>query len=214
MPDFSMPDFQTILIYAIPVIFAITVHEFSHGWVASMRGDTTAKNLGRLTLNPIKHIDPIGTIVIPTALYLSSGFIFGWAKPVPINYNALHSPKRDMAWVALAGPLSNFIMAGLWLALILLGVEIQSKFLIDMAQVGISINLILAVLNLLPLPPLDGSRVVSSLLPNKIAYEYNKLEAYGLYILLGLLVFGIFERIIIPIVNALQKSMYSIIGLI
>ncbi|WXU00684.1 MAG: hypothetical protein Ctma_1413 [Catillopecten margaritatus gill symbiont] len=211
MTDF---DFQAILIVAIPVIFAITVHEFAHGWVAHKCGDSTAKMLGRLTLNPIKHIDPIGTILVPAVLYMTSGFLFGWAKPVPINYNALNSPKRDMSWVALAGPMSNFVMAGLWLSAIFLAVEFQSQFLIKMASVGISINLILGVLNLLPLPPLDGSRIVASLLPDKLAYEYNKLEAYGLYILLGLLFLGIFEKVILPIVKILQSFMLSAAGFV
>ena len=214
MTDFTMPDFQTLLIYAIPVLFAITVHETAHGWIASKLGDHSARMMERVTLNPLKHIDPIGTIVVPMVLYFSSGFLFGWAKPVPINYNALRSPKRDMSYVAIAGPASNFIMAILWLASIFLAIEINSKFLLEMAKVGISINLILAVLNLLPLPPLDGSRVVSSLLPNKLAYEYNKLETYGLYILLGLLFLGIFEKVILPIVQILQHAMFSAVGLI
>lgn len=214
MTDFTMPDFQTLLIYAIPVLFAITVHEVAHGWVANKCGDSTAKSLGRLSLNPIKHVDPVGTIVVPAVLYFSSGFLFGWAKPVPINYNALNSPKRDMSYVAIAGPASNFIMAILWLASIFLAIEMNSKFLLEMAKIGISINLLLAVLNLLPLPPLDGSRVVSALLPNKLSYEYNKLEAYGLYILLGLLFLGIFEKIILPIVQILQHAMFGAVGLI
>jgi Zn-dependent protease len=175
-----MPDFQTLLIYTIPLIFAITVHEFAHGWVANQYGDATAKMLGRLTLNPIKHIDPIGTILVPAILYFTgSPFLFGWAKPVPINFNALKSPKKDMILVALAGPVSNFIMALLWLLVILFALNLQSQLLIDMAYFGIAINLILGVFNLLPLPPLDGSRVVSALLPNHLAYEYNKLEQYG-----------------------------------
>jgi Zn-dependent protease len=214
MTDFTMPDFQTLLIYAIPVLFAITVHEVAHGWVANKCGDSTAKSLGRLSLNPIKHVDPVGTIVVPAVLYFSSGFLFGWAKPVPINYNALNSPKRDMSYVAIAGPASNFIMAILWLASIFLAIEMNSKFLLEMAKIGISINLLLAVLNLLPLPPLDGSRVVSALLPNKLSYEYNKLEAYGLYILLGLLFLGIFEKVILPIVQILQHAMFGAVGLI
>ncbi len=210
-----MPDIQTLLIYIIPVLFAITVHEVAHGWVASKLGDHSAKMMGRLTLNPIKHIDPIGTILMPAVLYLTgSPFLFGWAKPVPINPNALRNPKHDMSWVALAGPMSNFMMAGLWLASIFIAFEIKSQFLIDMAQVGISINLVLGVLNLLPLPPLDGSRVVSSLLPNKLAYEYNKLESYGLFILLGLLFLGIFEKVILPIVKILQTFMLHTVGLI
>lgn len=210
-----MPDFQTLLIYTIPLIFAITVHEVAHGWVANQRGDATARMLGRLTLNPAKHIDPIGTIVVPAVLYFTgSPFLFGWAKPVPINFNALKSPKQDMILVALAGPVSNFIMAILWLLLSFFAVNMSDQFLLKMAGFGISINLILGVFNLLPLPPLDGSRVVTSLLPNKLAYEYNKLEAYGLYILLGLLFLGVFEKIILPIVKTLRTFMFEFSGLV
>lgn len=215
MLDFTMTDFQTLFIYAIPLIFAITVHEVAHGWVANQRGDATARMLGRLTLNPAKHIDPIGTIVVPVVLYFTgSPFLFGWAKPVPINFNALKSPKQDMILVALAGPMSNFIMAILWLLIIIFAVNISDQFLLKMASFGISINLVLGVFNLLPLPPLDGSRIVTSLLPNKLAYEYNKLEVYGLYILLGLLFLGIFEKVVLPIVNILQTSMFELSGLI
>jgi Zn-dependent protease len=209
-----MIDIQTLLIYAIPVLFAITVHETAHGWVASLLGDHSARMMGRLTLNPIKHIDPIGTIVVPAFLYFTSGFIFGWAKPVPVNFNALRSPKQDMLWVAIAGPVSNLIMAIFWLLILWLSMNNNSLFLGGMAQVGIQINLLLALLNLLPLPPLDGGRVMSSLLPPKISYQYDQLEPYGLFILLGLLFLGIFQTVVLPIVQSIQDWSYSLIGLI
>jgi Zn-dependent protease len=198
-----MIDIQTLLIYAIPVLFAITVHETAHGWVASLLGDHSARMMGRITLNPLKHIDLVGTIIVPAFLYFTSGFIFGWAKPVPINYQALRSPKKDMLWVAIAGPVSNFMMVAIWLIVTLIAINTDSYFLAKMAQVGVQINLLLAVLNLLPLPPLDGGRVVSSLLPPKLSYQYDQLEPYGLFILLGLLFLGIFQTLILPIVNAI-----------
>ncbi|MBC8494256.1 MAG: site-2 protease family protein [Candidatus Thioglobus sp.] len=209
-----MIDIQTLLIYAIPVLFAITVHETAHGWVASLLGDHSARMMGRLTLNPIKHIDPIGTIAVPAFLYFTSGFIFGWAKPVPVNFNALRSPKKDMLWVAIAGPVSNFLMAAGWLAIIFVAINTGSQFLADMAQVGVQINLLLAVLNLLPLPPLDGGRVVSALLPPKLSYQYDLLEPYGLFILLGLLFLGVFQSVVLPITKLIQHWAYSLVGLI
>lgn len=209
-----MIDIQTLLIYAIPVLFAITVHEAAHGWIASLLGDHSARMMGRVTLNPIKHVDLVGTIIVPAFLYFTAGFIFGWAKPVPVNFRALRSPKKDMLWVAIAGPMSNFIMATLWLIVVFVAINTGSQFLADMAQVGIQINLLLAVLNLLPLPPLDGGRVVSSLLPSKLAYQYDQLEPYGLFILLGLLFLGVFQTVILPIVKLIQHWAYALVGLV
>jgi len=194
-----MPDFQTLLIYIIPLLFAITLHEAAHGWVASKLGDHTARMMGRVTLDPTKHIDPIGTIAIPLVLLLSSsGFIFGWAKPVPINFNALRNGKNGMIWVALAGPGANIVMAICWLFVMIIAIKMNITVLIEMGRVGILVNCVLAVFNLLPIPPLDGSRVISALLPNRLAYQYNQLEQYGLYILLGLMFLGGFNYLVRP----------------
>ena len=197
-----MPDFQTLLIYIIPLLFAITLHEAAHGWIASKLGDHTARMMGRVTLDPTKHIDPIGTIAIPLVLLLSSsGFIFGWAKPVPINFNALRNGKNGMIWVALAGPGANIVMAVCWLFVMIIAINMNIAVLIEMGRIGILVNCVLAVFNLLPIPPLDGSRVISALLPNRLAYQYNQLEQYGLYILLGLMFLGGFNYLVRPWVD-------------
>ncbi len=207
-----MPDFQTLLIWVIPVLLAITLHEAAHGWMASKFGDHTARMMGRVTLNPVKHIDPVGTIVVPLALLLmSTGFIFGWAKPVPINFNALRSPKSGMIWVALAGPGANLIMAIGWIFIAILSINIP--VMLKMAGAGIFINILLAVFNLLPIPPLDGSRVISALLPNPLAYKYNQLERYGFVILIGLMFIGGFSYIVWPIVGLALSSLSVISGL-
>ena len=199
-----MPDFQTLLIYIIPLVFAITLHEAAHGWVASKLGDHTARMMGRVTLDPTKHIDPIGTIAIPLVLLISSsGFIFGWAKPVPINFNALRSGKSGMVLVALAGPGANLLMAIGWLFVMIIAINMNIPVLIEMGRVGILVNCVLAVFNLLPIPPLDGSRVISALLPNRLSYQYNQLEQYGLYILLGLMFLGGFNYLVRPSVELL-----------
>ena len=203
MPEF--PLLQEIIIYAIPILFAITVHEVAHGWIASKLGDQTARLAGRLTLNPIKHIDPIGTILVPLVLKIFGGFIFGWARPVPVDWRNLRNPRRDMAWVAIAGPCSNLLMVLLWAALIkvilLTGATTSGPLmaLIEMSKIGIQVNAFLMILNLLPLPPLDGSRVLAAVLPSRWAYRYNQLEQIGLIIVLVLLVTGVLVKILLPV---------------
>ena len=204
-----------IVIWAIPVIFAITVHEVAHGWVASKCGDNTAKMLGRLTLNPIKHIDLLGTIILPLLMLLFSGFVFGWAKPVPVDWRNLRRPRIDMAIVAAAGPLANLAMALIWCMLGYLASMGNSEFnaiLFAMSKAGIMINAILMLLNILPLPPLDGSRVVSSLLSPRMAFYYNRIEPYGFWILIVLLVTGVLSQILVPPLQWVVSWFYSLMG--
>ena len=196
---------QKIAIYALPVIFAITVHEAAHGFAARYFGDMTAEREGRITLNPLKHIDPIGTILLPALTLLVGGILFGWAKPVPVNFSRLRNPKRDMLWVAAAGPDSNCKMALFWALIIKLSVAYPSVYSEPMAlmgQAGVMINVVLMVLNLLPLPPLDGGRIAVSLLPNHLAYKYAQIERYGFIILIVLLATGILGRIMEPFIDA------------
>jgi len=211
---------ELIILYAIPVIFAITVHEVSHGWVANKLGDPTAKMMGRLTLNPIKHIDPIGTVILPGLLILlGSKFIFGWAKPVPVTWQNLKNQRRDIALVAAAGPISNFLMALLWALLFKLTITFTARdshvfyALTTMATAGIFVNLILMVLNLVPLPPLDGSRVVTSFLSPKAGYYYNRIEPYGFYVLIALLFTGILFKVLWPIIGFFLRLIQAIFGL-
>jgi len=217
-----MESLNTIQIFAIavlPILFAITVHEAAHGWVANRCGDSTAKMLGRLTLNPIKHIDPIGTILVPSFIYLTSGFIFGWAKPVPVTWENLHNPRRDIALVAIAGPMANLLMAIFWAFVMKLGVTLSDTTdswaypLVLMGDAGITINLILMMLNLLPILPLDGGRVLNSLLPGPIAYKFSRLEPYGLFIILALFFLGALTWVLSTPVNTLRVIMYQIAGL-
>lgn len=209
----SLTIIQRIAIWALPVLFAITVHEVAHGWVASKLGDQTARMLGRLTLNPIKHIDIIGTIIVPILLLVVGGFILGWAKPVPVNWNNLKKPRRDMALVAAAGPVTNLLMALLWALAAKIGLATGIVGLSLMGQAGILINLVLMVLNLLPIPPLDGSRVVTAFLSGRAAYSYNRIEPYGLFILLFLLILGILNYLVLPPVMLLAHSIFTIFGL-
>jgi len=213
----ELPIVYQIFIWAIPVLFAVTLHEVGHGWAANKLGDSTAKDMGRLSLNPLKHIDPIGTIAIPLLTFFLSGFVFGWAKPVPVNWSQLRNTKRDIALVALAGPAANLLMIFFWLiiAKIFFASAEQGDFganlLTLMAWAGIVINSLLMILNLFPLPPLDGSRVVFSLLPTQLAYRYAKLEPYGLIILVILLASGILFKLIGPIIFGFQQFMYTLI---
>ena len=206
---------QTVLIYALPVLFAITVHEAAHGYVARYFGDHTASMLGRVTLNPLKHIDPIGTILMPLLLYFSTSgaFLFGYAKPVPVNFGHLRHPKRDMIWVALAGPASNFLQAIAWaVALVLLVVtDTDERFFLEMARAGVLVNLVMWAFNLFPLPPLDGGRIVAGLLPTKAAITFSRIEPYGFFIVLALVLLGIVGTVWL---RPLMDIGYSVIDLI
>jgi Zn-dependent protease len=207
---------QTVLIYALPVLFAITIHEAAHGYVARHFGDGTAWMLGRVTLNPLKHIDPIGTIALPLLLLFTTAaipggpFVLGYAKPVPVNFGALRHPKRDMIWVAAAGPVSNFIQAFGWtlLLMVLIATGVDERFFISVAQAGIVVNLILAIFNLLPIPPLDGGRVMVGVLPRGAAYQLSRVEPFGFFIVLGLLVAGVLSTWWI---TPLLRASYSIL---
>ncbi|MBT7229189.1 MAG: site-2 protease family protein [Gammaproteobacteria bacterium] len=209
---------QTVIIWAFPVLFAITVHEVAHGWVAKQLGDKTAMMMGRLTLNPLKHIDPMGTIVLPIMLVvLQTGFVFGWAKPVPVTVENLRHPKQDMVWVALAGPLSNGIMALIWLLIIALSRQIHPSYpwvaepLLYMGHAGVLINVVLMVLNLVPLPPLDGGRIVAGLLPGPLSWRFSRIEPYGFLILVALLATGLLGEVLGPLVHTLTERLFSLL---
>ena len=194
---------QAIAIAAIPILFAITLHEAAHGYVARHFGDMTAYQQGRISLNPIRHIDLVGTILLPLLTLWMGGILFGWAKPVPVNFAALNRPKQDMLWVALAGPAANLLMAITWA----IGLRIlfesgeRTGFWFEMCQAGIHINLVLMALNLLPILPLDGGRVLFSLLPNRLAWQYGRMEPYGMWIVIALLATGMLTTLISPIVG-------------
>ncbi len=207
---------QKIAIWALPVLFAITVHEVAHGWVASLFGDQTARLSGRLTLNPIKHIDLLGTIIIPLVMLMVSNFIFGWAKPVPVDARNLRNPRTDMVLVALAGPLSNILMAILWGGLAKLSMNLPPWYgvpLVGMGMAGIQINIVLGVLNCLPIPPLDGGRVLYNLLPGKMAWYFYHLERYGFFILLILMFTGILNYILFPPIIFLTNAIMGLFAL-
>jgi Zn-dependent protease len=211
--DFAL--LERIALAAVPIILAITVHEAAHGYVARMFGDSTAWMLGRVTLNPFKHIDPIGTVVVPLATLLLGGILFGWAKPVPVNFSHLRHPKRDMFWVAAAGPGANLAMALLWA--ILFGLAsgrgpLASAGLQVMSLIGVGINVALMVLNLLPILPLDGGRIAVSLLPHSLAVPYARTERYGFFIVIGLLVTGVLGVVVGPIAAVVTTLIEAVTG--
>lgn len=206
---------QTVLIHALPVLFAITVHEAAHGYAARHFGDQTAAMMGRITLNPAKHIDPVGTILMPLLLYFatSGAFLFGYAKPVPVNFGNLRNPKRDMVWVALAGPASNFLQAIAWavVLVLLIGLGVNERFFIEMARAGVLVNLVMWAFNLFPLPPLDGGRILVGLLPWRQAHMVARIEPWGFFIVMGLVIAGIVGTVWL---RPLMSLGYTIINLL
>ena len=215
-PDFTLV--QKIAIWALPVLFAITLHEVAHGWAARLLGDRTAQMLGRLSLNPLRHVDPMGTVVVPAVLLAIGGFLFGWAKPVPVDMRNLPSPRRDMALVAIAGPAANALMALAWGLLLKFGLGQDTGEGLwlgvqAMAVAGVVINLIVGVLNLLPLPPLDGGRVLNGLLPAALSARYEKLEPYGLIIVVLLLASGWLSKIMYWPLLLSQSLLFGLLGI-
>jgi len=214
---------QTIAIYALPVIFAITLHEAAHGYVAKHFGDLTAYAEGRVSLNPLRHIDPVGTVAVPLALlaisklFAGSGILFGWAKPVPVNFANLRHPKRDMLWVAAAGPFSNLVMAVLWAVALKIGIGLPDSYfalpLALMGAAGVFVNAIIMVLNLMPLPPLDGGRILVSLLPHRLAYNVSRVEPYGFIILIVMLFSGVLGMMLWPVIGMVLSLIAAMIGL-
>ena len=206
---------QTVAIYALPVLFAITVHEAAHGYAARHFGDNTAWKMGRVTLNPVAHIDPMGTILMPLLLYFatSGAFLFGYAKPVPVRFGNLRHPKRDMVWVALAGPGANLAQALIWGALlyVLHGAGVSEIFFLKMCQGGVLVNVVMFAFNLFPLPPLDGGRIVVGLLPYKQAMAFSRIEPYGFFIVMALVVSGIVSSLWMQPVMALTFSLVDLL---
>lgn len=213
---------QTIAVYALPVVFAITLHEAAHGYVARHFGDLTAHAEGRISLNPLRHIDPFGTVALPLILLAVSklfggGIIFGWAKPVPVNFANLRHPKRDMLWVAAAGPLSNLLMALFWALMVKIGLSMPGAYfalpLAMMGAAGVLFNIIIMVLNLVPLPPLDGGRILVSLLPHRLARRVARVEPYGFFILILLLFTGVLGFMLWPAITVLMALVAALLGL-
>jgi Zn-dependent protease len=205
---------QTILIYALPVVFAITLHEAAHGYVAHLRGDNTAWMMGRVTLNPMPHIDPMGTLVMPIVLFLATGgnFLFGYARPVPVNFNRLHHPKRDMVWVALAGPAVNFIQAFMWAFVMygLIAAGVQERYFIEVCKAGVKVNAVMFAFNLFPLPPLDGGRILVGLLPWKQAVWLSRVEPYGFYIVMALVLLKVVDTLWMTPIMTLTFELLSL----
>jgi len=208
---------KNISIYAIPALLAITLHEVAHGWTARYFGDRTAEMLGRLSLNPLRHIDPIGTVLVPSLLLAVGGPLFGWAKPVPVATSMLRNPRRAMIVVALAGPAANLLMAAMWCGVLAAIARINGNETLDywiglMAQAGIVINVILAVFNLLPIPPLDGGRVLAGLLPSRVGARLEKIEPVGVFIVLGLSAFGVLGWLFNPAYRAVGQVILALMG--
>ena len=203
---------QTLVVWTPPVLLAVTMHEVAHGWVARELGDDTAETLGRLSFNPLKHLDPVGTVLVPGLLYVVAGIVFGWAKPVPVNWDKLRNPRRDMALVAVAGPLANVVMLLAWAAVAKFGLSHGQDYFMATGLAGIMINAVLIALNLLPVPPLDGSRVVSALLPHDLALQYGRIEPYGLIILLLLIGSGALNRLMEPTMHVIGWVMQTLLS--
>lgn len=206
---------QTFAVYALPIVLAITLHEAAHAYAAKYLGDNTAYSLGRMSLNPIRHIDPVGTLLIPIVLFFAgSPFLFGYAKPVPVEFGRLRNPRRDMAWVAAAGPAANLVMALMWmlLALALVVIGSEEEFFMKVAQAGVLTNLVIFAFNLFPVLPLDGGRILTSFLPHKFADKFSQLEPYGFFIVIALVFLGVLRYWMVPVMTAANVALQTIVS--
>lgn len=213
----EMSIIQKICIWILPILFAITLHEVAHGWVALLFGDRTAKLSGRLTINPLKHIDLVGTVIVPLTMLIISNFIFGWAKPVPVDARNLKNPRYNMVLVALAGPMANFLMAFFWAGIAKIGLILKPYFgipMVLMGEAGIMINVVLGVLNCLPIPPLDGARALYNLLPGRMAWQFYRIEPFGFFILIALMLTNVLFYIIWPPIQFISSSIIHLFGLV